>query len=232
MSQDRTLHHFPLDPASRQVRLALGEKRLPFAEVQVRYWERPKAFTDLNPSGMTPVLVDGPNANGGEAALVLCESRAILDWLEEAHPEPALLGREAAERAEARRLITWFDRKFEYEVGGYILHEKMEKRLLGLGAPELANLRRGREGLKTHLRYVETLLQEREWLAGRRLSLADFAAAAHLSVIDYLGDVPWADFPTAKTWYMKLNPRPAFRPLLLDRWPGLAPATHYDDLDF
>lgn len=228
MSQDRTLHHFPLDPASRQVRLALGEKRLPFAEVQVRYWERPTAFTDLNPSGMTPVLVEG----GGEGALVLCEARAILDWLEEAHPEPALLGREAAERAEARRLITWFDRKFEYEVGGYILHEKMEKRLLGLGAPELANLRLGREGLKIHLRYLEGLLQEREWLVGRRLSLADFAAAAHLSVIDYLGDVPWADFPGVKTWYMKLKSRPAFRPLLMDRWPGLAPARHYDDLDF
>ncbi len=228
MSQDRTLHHFPLDPASRQVRLALGEKRLPFAEVQVRYWERPTAFTDLNPSGMTPVLVEGE----GEGALVLCEARAILDWLEEAHPEPALLGREAAERAEARRLITWFDRKFEYEVGGYILHEKMEKRLLGLGAPELANLRLGREGLKIHLRYLEGLLQEREWLVGRRLSLADFAAAAHLSVIDYLGDVPWADFPGVKTWYMKLKSRPAFRPLLMDRWPGLAPARHYDDLDF
>ena len=228
MSQDRTLHHFPLDPASRQVRLALGEKRLAFAEVQVRYWERPKAFTELNPSGMTPVLIEGE----GDGELVLCESRAILDWLEEAHPEPALLGREAAERAEARRLITWFDRKFEYEAGGFILHEKMEKRLLGLGAPELANLRQGRDALKSHLTYIEGLLQAREWLAGRRLSLADFAAAAHLSVIDYFGDVPWADFAGAKTWYMKLKSRPAFRPLLLDRWPGLTPARHYDDLDF
>jgi glutathione S-transferase len=228
MSQDRTLHHFPLDPASRQVRLALGEKRLPFAEAVVRYWERPKEFTELNPSGVTPVLVEG----AGEDPLVLCEARAILDYLEEAHPEPALLGREAAERAEARRLISWFDRKFEYEAGGYLLHEKMEKRLLGLGAPELANLRQGREGLKTHLAYIEGLLQAREWLAGRRLSLADFAAAAHLSVVDYFGDVPWADFAAAKTWYMKLKSRPAFRPLLADRWPGLNPARHYDDLDF
>jgi glutathione S-transferase len=228
MSQALTLHHFPLDPASRQVRLALGEKRLPFTDLQVRYWERPKDFTKLNPSGMTPVLVVGDAAE----RLVLCEAPAILGWLEEAHAEPALLGRQAAERAEARRLITWFDRKFEFEVGGYILHEKMEKRLLGLGAPELANLRQGREGLKNHLHYIEGLLQAREWLAGRRLSLADFAAAAHLSVIDYFGDVPWADFAGAKTWYMKLKSRPAFRPLLLDRWPGLTPARHYDDLDF
>jgi glutathione S-transferase len=228
MSLALTLHHFPLDPASRQVRLALGEKRLPFVEVQVRYWERPRDFTKLNPSGMTPVLV----ADEGPERLVLCEAPAILGWLEEAHAEPALLGREAAERAEARRLITWFDRKFEYEAGGYILHEKMEKRLLGLGAPELASLRQGREGLKNHLHYLEALLQAREWLAGRRLSLADFAAAAHLSVIDYFGDVPWSDFQGVKTWYMKLKSRPAFRPLLLDRWPGLTPARHYDDLDF
>lgn len=229
MSVARTLHHFPLDPASRQVRLALGEKRLPFTDVQVRYWERPKELTQMNPSGLIPVLVEARESAG---RLVLCESRAILDHLEETAPEPALLSRDPAERAEARRLLTWFDRKFEYEAGGYILHEKMEKRLLGLGAPELANLRQGREGLKNHLHYIESLLETREWLAGKRLSLADFAGAAHLSVIDYFGDVPWKDFPGAKTWYMKLKSRPCFRPLLTDRWPGLTPAPHYDDLDF
>ncbi|MBI1197632.1 MAG: glutathione S-transferase family protein [Phenylobacterium sp.] len=229
MSVERTLHHFPLDPASRQVRLALGEKRLPFTEVSVRYWERPKELTRLNPSGMIPVLVETPSEG---PPLVLCETRAILDYLEEAYPEPALLGREAADRAEARRLLTWFDRKFEFEASGFILHEKIEKRLLRLGAPELANLRQGRDGLRNHLQMMEDLLQDRDWLAGRRLSLADFAASAHLSVIDYFGDVPWRDFPTAKTWYMKLKSRPCFRPLLADRWPGLAPAGHYDDLDF
>lgn len=224
MTSDRTLHHFPLDPASRQVRLALGEKRLAFVENPVRYWERPKELVSLNPSGLTPVLTEG--------ALVLCESRAILDHLEETYPEPALLGREPGERAEARRLLQWFDRKFDYEVGGFILHEKMEKRLLGLGAPDLASLRQGREALRGHMLYIDSLLADRDWLAGTRLSLADFAAAAHLSVIDYFGDVPWADFQAVKTWYMKLKSRPAFRPLLADRWPGLAPAPHYDDLDF
>jgi glutathione S-transferase len=228
MSVERTLHHFPLDPASRQVRLALGEKRLPFADIQVRYWERPKELGLLNPSGLVPVLVE----TNGSDRLVLCEARAILDHLEEAAPEPALLGRTPADRAEARRLIQWFDRKFEFEAGGFILHEKMEKRLLGLGAPELGALRQGREGVRTHLHYIDGLLQARDWLAGERLSLADFAAAAHLSVIDYFGDVPWSDFPAVKTWYMKLKSRPCFRPLLLDRWPGLTPARHYDDLDF
>jgi glutathione S-transferase len=195
----------------------------------VRYWERPKDLTKLNPSGMIPVLVEDQD---GGPPLVLCEGRAILDHLEEAYAEPALLGREPAERAEARRLMTWFEGKFAFEAGGYILHEKLEKRLMGLGAPDLANLRQGKEALKSHLFMLDDLLQAREWLAGKRLSLADFAAAAHLSVIDYFGDVPWREAPAVKTWYMKMKSRPCFRPLLSDRWPGLAPAGHYDNLDF
>jgi len=228
MSVERTLHHFPLDPASRQVRLALGEKRLPFTEVVDRYWEQPPELAQLNPSGLTPVLVE---VQGGQR-LVACESRAILEHLEETAPEPSLLGREPAERAEARRLMQWFDRKFDNEVNSLLLHEKLEKRLLKLGAPDLGAMRLGREALRDHLAYAEMLLESRDWLVGRRLSLADFAAAAHISVIDYFGDIPWRDFPAVKTWYMKLKSRPAFRPLLADRWPGLAPAGHYDDLDF
>jgi glutathione S-transferase len=225
---ERTLHHFPLDPASRQARLALGEKRLPFASVVVRYWEQPADFAALNPSGLTPVLVE---VEGGRTR-VICEIRAILEHLEEQHPEPSLLGRDPGERAEARRLMQWFDRKFDYEVNSLLLHEKLEKRLTKMGAPDLGNMRVGREALRTHLTYVETLLAQRDWLAGRRLSLADFAAAANLSVLDYFGDIPWRELPAAKTWYMKVKSRPCFRPILADRWPGLAPAGHYDDLDF
>jgi glutathione S-transferase len=225
---ERTLYHFPLDPASRQARLVLGEKRLPFEPVTVRYWEEPPDFTRLNPSGMTPVLLE---VEGGRRT-VICEARAVLEYLEEQHPAPALMGRDAVERAETRRLMQWFDRKFDNEVNGYLLREKLEKRLTKMGAPDLSNMRLGREALRVHLAYLEKLLQARDWLAGPRLSLADFAAAAHISVLDYFGDIPWRDVSAVKTWYMKIKSRPAFRPLLADRWPGLAPAGHYDDLDF
>ncbi|HZK98626.1 MAG TPA: glutathione S-transferase family protein, partial [Caulobacteraceae bacterium] len=195
MSVQRTLHHFPLDPASRQVRLALGEKRLTFEDVVVRYWERPAGFVALNPSGLTPVLIE-------RSGVVVCEARAVLEHLEREYPERDLLGSEPADRAEARRLMQWFDRKFDNEVNAYLLHEKLEKRLLKLGAPDLYNMRQGRDALKDHLTYLEKLLQPRDWLAGKQLSLADFAGAGHLSVIDYFGDIPWRDFPGVKTWYM------------------------------
>ena len=228
MSVVRTLYHFPLDPASRQARLALGEKRLVFNDEVVRYWEEPPAFTALNPSGLTPVLVE----RTGDREVVVCEIRAILEHLEQQSPSHDLLGANPADRAEVRRLMQWFDRKFDNEVNAYLLHEKLEKRLLKLGAPDLFNMRLGRDALRIHLIYIEKLLHERDWLAGRTLSLADFAAAANISVLDYFGDIPWRDFLLLKTWYMRIKSRPAFRPLLADRWPGLAPASFYDDLDF
>jgi glutathione S-transferase len=228
MSVVRTLHHFPLDPASRQARLVLGEKRLVFEDVQVRYWEQPPDFAALNPSGLTPVLVEMQ----GDSRLVVCEIRAILEHLEETVPEPGLLGDSPAERAETRRLLQWFDRKFDNEVNAFLLHEKLEKRLIKAGAPDLANIRHGRESLKHHLIYLEKLLNARDWLAGRRLSLADFAAAANISILDYFGDVPWREYRALKVWYMRIKSRPTFRPILADRWPGLAPASYYDNLDF
>jgi glutathione S-transferase len=228
MSLQRVLHHFPLDPGSRQARLALGEKKLPFVEVVERYWEGRADFLALNPSGLPPVLIED---DAGQR-IVVCESRAVLEHLEEREPDPPLLPRDPADRAEARRIAQWFDRKFDSEVNAFLIHEKMEKRLLGMGSPEFAAMRRGRDALRQHLQYVESLLENREWLAGRRLTVADLAGAAHLSIVDYFGDMPWNDFPSAKTWYMKLKSRPSFRPLLADRWPGLPPAGHYDDLDF
>lgn len=228
MASEFVLHHFSLDPFSRQVRLALGEKRLPFVERIERYWERPEALEALNPSGLTPVLLDGRGAE----RVVLCESRAALEHLEERFPEHPLLPRDAAGRAEARRLLEWFDRKFHNEVNGFLLHEKMEKRLFGLGAPDLASLRIGREALRAHMHMLEALLAERDWLGGETLSLGDVAAAAHLSVIDYLGETPWRDFPLTRTWYGRFKSRPCFRPLLADRLAGLPPAKDYDDLDF
>jgi glutathione S-transferase len=228
MSLDRKLHHFTLDPFSRQVRLSLQEKRLAFEDVIERYWERPEGLAALNPSGVPPVLVE----TGAGAPLVICESRAILEHLEERHPERPLLSPDPRERAEARRWQQWFDRKFDFEVNSLLLHEKMEKRLLGLGPPDLALLRRGRDALRQHLRALEDVLEGRDWLAGAAFSLADVAAAAHLSVIDYMGETPWDSFPGVRTWYAKTKSRPSFRPLLADRHAGLPPAPHYDDLDF
>ncbi len=223
------LYHFAFDPGSRAVRLALGEARIDFSETPVRPWEDGCPVATLNPSGMPPVL---QVTDAGGRVLTLCEPAAILGWLEERSKEPFLLPADPAERAEVRRLLAWFDRRFTDEVNAVLLHERMEKPLLRLGPPEARALRAGREALKSHLVMMEGLLAERDALAGRRISQADIVAAAHLSVLDYFGEVSWAAYPGLKTWYMKLKSRPCFRPLLADRFAGVAASAWYADLDF
>jgi len=222
------LYHFAFDPGSRAARLALGEARVVFEETPVRPWEDDCPVAGLNPSGMPPVLQVAETGR----PLTLCEPAAILGWLEDRSREPFLMPADPAERAETRRLTTWFDRRFTDEVDAVLLHERMEKPLLRLGPPEARALRAGREALRAHLGQFEGLLAERDWLAGRRLGQADIVAAAHLSVLDYFGEVAWANWPGLKTWYMKLKSRPCFRPLLADRFPGVQPSAWYTDLDF
>ena len=215
----------PLSPFSRKVRLALKEKGLDFELSQERVWERRPAFLTLNPAGQVPVLED----EGGQ---VVVDSSAIVEYLDEVYPERPLIGRNPRERAETRRLVAWFDGKFHAEVGLNLVFEKVTKRFFGLGNPDSAALRIGKQFIGAHLDYIAELSERRRWLAGNEFSLADIAAAAHLSCIDYLGDVPWEDFPRAKDWYARVKSRPSFRPLLADSVAGMRPPPHYVDLDF
>ena len=221
----RVLYHLPLSPFARKVRLALAEKRIPFDLRIERVWDRREEFLAMNPACTVPVLQD---ANG----LVLADSYAICEYLDEAYPDTPLLGRTLAERAEVRRLVAWFDQKFNAEVTRNLLHEKQMKRLLGRGNPDAAAIRAGYANLKPHMDYIGWLAETRAWLAGASLSLADLAAAAHLSALDYIGDVDWTMSEAAKDWYARIKSRPSFRPLLAERVSGTSPPAHYSDLDF
>ena len=178
----------------------------------------------LNPAAEVPVLLDGER--------VIVDSWAICEYLEETRPERRLLALDPVERAEIRRLVAWFDVKFMREVTDLIWREKVLKFVINRDAPSSAAVRVGVANLHAHLSYVGYLFEQRNWLAGDHISLADIAAGAHLSVLDYLGDVPWEAHPAAKLWYARLKSRPSFRPLLADRVACLKPAAHYDDLDF
>jgi glutathione S-transferase len=221
----RILFHLPLSPFCRKVRLALAEKRLPFEMRVERVWDRREEFLHMNPAATVPVLTE---SNG----LAIADSGAICEYLDEAYPDMPLVGRTLGERAEIRRLAAWFDQKFYLEVTRNLLYEKQLKRLFGRGNPDAGALRAGYANIKPHLDYIGWLAEHRAWLAGPALSLADLAAAAQLSALDYIGDVDWTMNDAAKEWYARVKSRPSFRPLLAERISGTAPPAHYADLDF
>jgi glutathione S-transferase len=225
-----TLHHFTLDPHGRRIRLALAEYGTETRLVEERPWTPSSQLLELNPAGVTPVFIDDNGA-------VIAGPEAVTEYLEETRGGTVrLLPGDAAQRAEVRRLINWFDVKFYIEVTEPVLTEKVVRRFVaapnGSSTPDMARVRTGLHYMKSHLDYIAALAESRSFLAGRDLSYADLAAAAHLSAIDYLGDVPWAEHPAALAWYVRIKSRPSFRALLADTIPGMAPSRHYADLDF
>jgi len=224
----RSLYHWPLDPGSREVRLVLGEKRLTFTACRLDLPADAQKLQRLNASGRPPVLRE---EEPGEERII-CENLAITAYLEETRPSVPLLPTGAVERAEVRRLLSWFSDKFQPEVLGLLLYERVEKPMLGLGAPDAALMREGKVNLRAHLAYFEQLIERRNWLAGDELSLADLSAIANLSCLDYFGDLPFDQFPLFRAWYVRLKSRPSYRPLLQDTFPGIPPCPQYADLDF
>ncbi len=228
-----TLFHHPFCPHSRFVRLILGEYGLDLRLVEERAWERREAFLALNPAGATPVLI-------AEGQPPVPGAGIIAEYLDEVHGADAgerrLLPASVGERIEVRRLMAWFNDKFFEEASHPLVTERIYKRFMseknGGGPPAAEVIRAARVNVRYHLAYIGWLAQTRNFLAGDRLTFADLAAAAHLSAIDYLGDVPWSEDEAAKAWYARIKSRPSFRPLLSEWLAGVPASQTYVDLDF
>ncbi|WAJ28611.1 glutathione S-transferase family protein [Antarcticirhabdus aurantiaca] len=227
------LHHHPMSAASRFVRIVLAEYGERVELFEEKPWERRREFLALNPAATLPVMIEdaGPPIVGGiVSGEYLDETRGAFQRDKRLMPDKPI------ERVEARRLTEWFLGKMDGEVTRYLVKERVFKLDMapaeGGGPPDASAIRAARANLKHHLRYVAWLAESRDWLAGPRLSYADLAAAASLSILDYLGEIAWENEPAAKEWYMRLKSRPSFRPLLTERVRGVAPAGHYAELDF
>lgn len=225
----RKLYAHILSPVCRKARIALSEKSLSFDLVNADFVNYSTEFLMMNPTGEVPVLKDVNN-------VVVAGGNAVCEYIDEAYSLPSLFGNTPEQRAETRRLAAWFDEKFAREVTFPLLREKVLKCLRGSDAPDSRIIRESKARIKEHFDYIKWLMQRRTWLAGENLSYADIAAAAQISVVDYLGDIDWDYFERngseEKEWYVKIKSRPSFRGLLKDRQVGFAPPPYYSELDF
>jgi glutathione S-transferase len=228
-----TLFHHPMFATCRFIRLCFAEYGEELALIEEKPWLRRKEFLSLNPAGSLPVLLaegDVPIVGAGVIAEYIDETRGVLKR------DKRLFAEDPMERAEIRRLCDWYLDKMEGEVTRHLVRERVLKPLMpssqGGGSPDSGAIRAARSNVRQHLKYTNWLAGTRDWLGGGRITYADLAAAAALSVLDYLGEVNWSDFPAAKDWYSRVKSRPSFRPLLTDRVRGLSPVSSYADLDF
>lgn len=220
------LYQFALCPFSRKVRLLLGEKGVGYDLVKENPWDRRDEFLDMNPAGQVPVMAD-PKRN-----ILLMDSMAICEYLEETVEKSAMINGTAVNRAEIRRMVAWFDTQFFQDVTAPLLGERMMKRIVTRDSPDAKVLREAMKAAERHLDYTDYLLDHHNWIAGTTMSLADLAAAAQISVADYLGGIDWKGHEQTARWYRGFKSRPSFRPLLSERMSGITPPKEYDDVDF
>jgi len=218
------LYHLPFSANCRLVRIALAENKIDFRLVVEAIWERRDSFLAINPEGEVPVFINEQN-------LKICGASVIIEWLDESM-NTSLIGADTNIRCESRRIMNWFLNKFSNEIDNTIVYEKIMKGFIGKGNPDANVLRVGRKNLKIHLEYIDWLSKNRDWLAGNEFTIADISAAANISIIDYLGEINWREYVSAKEWYARIKSRPSFRKILEDKIPGLLPPKYYTDLDF
>jgi glutathione S-transferase len=213
----RRLTHLMLSPSCRLARLMVGEKRVACDPV----------LAD-DPKHTMPVFqdLDGTRAEG---------VWAILDHLENHYPDHPLAPADDGARRAALRWVDWAMGPFHEQVTQRIIYEKAAPRFTGASfarQPDMNVIRAGRAELKPALAEIGQATERNGNLACRETTLGDLAVAAHLSVLDYFGEVPWHDHLAAGEWYVRMKSRPSFRSLLGDRVPGQPPVSHYAELDF
>ena len=221
----RKLYHYPICPFSRQVRILLREHNLEFHPVKEEYWQRRIEFMDINPSSEVPVLFDQGS--------YICEIYSITEYIRETYSESEIFfSGNNIQKSEIRRLLSWFNQKFFREVTKYIINEKLIRLFTKSGAPKSELIRAAKSNLMYHMDYMTQLIKDREFLAYDKISVVDFAAASHISVLDYFGEVSWKYYPKVQNWYSVIKSRPSFRPILSDSSAGFVPPKHYALLDF
>ncbi len=219
------LYQFPLCPFSRKIRLLMGEKNIAYELVREDPWAASDMFFNLNPAGRTPVLVNE------EKGIVIADSRAIAEYFEETVDRSPMINGTATGRAEIRRLVALFDENFYADVTAPLLSERMKKRIVLRQPPDSRALREAMKLAHGHLDYMDWLIDNRPWLAGSTMSMADLAAAAQISVADYLGGIDWTGHEQTRGWYAVFKSRPSFRPLLTERMDVIKPPAHYALVD-
>ena len=218
------LVHSNILPQCRKIRMLMAEKKVLFVLKEEDPWALSKDIMKINPAGELPIFIFDGN--------IIAGNYAISEFLEETYTQNRLINGDNKQRAEIRRLVDWFDNKFQREVFQYIVGEKVYKRFSLRQPPDARRVQTGAHNLRFHLEYIDWIVERNGYLTENGFSMADISAASQLSVIDYLGDVPWENYANAKLWYSKVKSRQSFKEILNDRIKGIYPSNHYTNLDF
>lgn len=194
-----------LSPAPRTVRMFLCEKGMQLERRQIDVFageNRRPPYLAQNPAGQTPALVldDGR---------VIAESVAIMEYLEELQPEPALIGATAAARAETRMWQRRAELNITENIHNAYHYAEGLARFQGRIPVAPAAAAPLKEVARDRLRWLDAMLAGREFLAGARFTLADIWLYVWLDFAQSVGQPMPGELPNIRPWFARIAARPS-----------------------
>ena len=205
-----TLCGFPVSNYYNKVKLALLEKGVPFTEETVMTKSTDEAVLSASPLGKIPFI---RTEHGG-----ICESQAIMDYIETTWPQPPLMPADAFGQAKVRELITFIDWHLEI-----VARQLYGQAFFGADALSEGTKARVHEQLVTHIKAFKRLAKFSPYVAGSFFTQADCAAFASLPLVGmaskavYGEDILLAQGVDYKGYIKLVGERPSAQKVLADR---------------
>ncbi len=194
------LYCFPRSGNSREVKLVLAEKGIPYEPIDVHADKKVKEseeFRKASPKGTVPAIIDGD--------VFMSEAYSINEYLEGKYPQPSLLPKDPAERKRIREWVAIYDKRLVLKVGLLLIEcvlkpkdQQKEETKTKLRAEILSGLKE-----------VNDLLKDKEYLFGQ-YSLADVSLTPHMVALSRLGVELTEGLQNLKRWIERLKARPNF----------------------
>jgi glutathione S-transferase len=198
------LYGFPASPNTWKVRAVAAHLALPLEEEFVdlsKGAQRTPEYLALNPTGRTPVLVDGD--------FILWESNAIMQYLA-SRAASQLWPDDPRTRADIMRWQSWQLAHWSKEGCEPLIFERLVKSFLSLGPADPAVLAKGTEAFHREARVLDAHLARRSFLVGDGPTLADFSVSAPLFYAKE-AELPLAPYAHVRDWFGRVSALPAWR---------------------
>lgn len=195
---------FPPSPNTWKVRAVAAHLGLPleFEFVDLtKGQQRTPAYLAINPTGRTPVLIDGD--------FTIWESNAIMQYLGSRSPN-SLWPNDAGARADIARWQSWQLAHWGAEACEPLIFQRLVKAFMNLGAPDPAVVAKATDAFHREAGVLDALLSKRPYLVGSDLTLADFAVAAPL-FYSKEAELPLTDYRHVRDWFARVSALPAWR---------------------
>lgn len=194
------LYCFPRSGNSREVKLVLEEKGIPYKSVNIRENDvvnNDEDFKKASPNKKVPAIVDGD--------VYMCNSYSINEYLESKYPEHPVLPKDESLRAEIKAWVARYDKSLALKIGLLLIET-----ILKPAAEQKEHVKEMLRGeIKTGLKELNQKLSGQEYFFGE-YSLADISMTPHLAAMSRLGVVIDDELTDLKAWMQRVKTRPNF----------------------